>query len=312
MVNPVPHSHDTAPAGSTQGRVGLVWVAGLLVAAGAGIATAHGLYEVAVAAGVPRVLAWLYPLITDGLALIAYVTTTRLGEHGRRYAWSVVVVAAGLSGLTQAGYLTGGVATAPPVLRFAIGAWPALAAAIVAHLLYLLGARHATGPATATAPTVTALGAASPTGAEVTPVAIPQPGLASAAGGVLPPGAGVQGDRSQSEPHTPTSPSPRGPVVRKLYSGLNTVPGVEQAVVHPPETHGGRTGRGSSAPAAARAVAVAREHEARHGRLPTVTELATLARVARGTAASALKDLRGHQSPRAETGKTRQRRQEPH
>ena len=35
-------------------------------------ATAHGLYETAVAARVPAGIAWLYPLITDGLALVAY------------------------------------------------------------------------------------------------------------------------------------------------------------------------------------------------------------------------------------------------
>ena len=46
------------------------------------------------------------------------------------------------------------------------------------------------------------------------------------------------------------------------------------------------------APAADRALTLAREHAARHGHLPTVTELVTLARVARGTAAAALKTLR--------------------
>jgi hypothetical protein len=90
----------------------------LVVALGAGVATAHGLYEVALAAGTPKVLAWLYPLITDGLALVAYATTARLSSHGRSYAWTVVVIAAGLSGLTQASYLAGGVASAPPGLRF--------------------------------------------------------------------------------------------------------------------------------------------------------------------------------------------------
>ena len=44
---------------------------GLLVAAGAIAATAHGLYEVAIAAQVPPAIAWLYPVITDGLALVA-------------------------------------------------------------------------------------------------------------------------------------------------------------------------------------------------------------------------------------------------
>src|ERR687893_1605281 len=80
----------------------MVWTAGLVVALGAGVATAHGLYEVALAAGTPRALAWLYPLITDGLALVAYASTARLADSGRRYAWTVVVIAAGLSGLTQA------------------------------------------------------------------------------------------------------------------------------------------------------------------------------------------------------------------
>jgi hypothetical protein len=127
-------------------RRGAVWVAGLVVALGAGVATAHGLYGVATAARVPAGIAWLYPLITDGLALVAYATTARLSDAGRRYAWTVVVLAAGLSGLAQAAYLAGGIhptadeqvtglATA---LRFGVGAWPALAAAIVAHLLHLL------------------------------------------------------------------------------------------------------------------------------------------------------------------------------
>ncbi|MDQ6874946.1 MAG: DUF2637 domain-containing protein [Actinomycetota bacterium] len=118
----------------------LIWTAGLVVAVGAAIATAHGLYEVAIAAMVPPPIAWLYPLITDGLALVAYASTTRLATRGRGYAWLVVVLAAGLSGLAQASYLAIGVHTAPTELRFGVGAWPAIAAAITAHLLYLLAA----------------------------------------------------------------------------------------------------------------------------------------------------------------------------
>jgi hypothetical protein len=132
-----------------------IWLPGLLVAVGAAVATAHGLYEVAAAAGVPSVIAWLYPLITDGLALVAYAATARLDGSARRYAWTVVVLAAGLSGLAQATYLAGGVGTvAPAPLRFGVGAWPAVAAAVVAHLLYLLVAepgvqRPAVQPVTA-------------------------------------------------------------------------------------------------------------------------------------------------------------------
>jgi hypothetical protein len=63
----------------------MLWLAGLAVALGAAVATAHGLYEVALAARVPQPIAWLYPLITDGLALVAYATTTQLQTTaGRR------------------------------------------------------------------------------------------------------------------------------------------------------------------------------------------------------------------------------------
>ena len=94
--------HERDPARRT------VWAAGLVVAAGAGVATAHGLYQVAAAARVPAPIAWLYPLITDGLALVAYAATARLHDGGRRYAAGIVVLAAGLSGLAQAVYLAGG------------------------------------------------------------------------------------------------------------------------------------------------------------------------------------------------------------
>lgn len=128
-----------------------IWLPGLAVAVGAAVATAHGLYEVAVAARVPAGIAWLYPLITDGLALVAYIATARLDGSARRYAWTVVVLAAGLSGLAQASFLAGGVERTDPALRFGIGAWPAVAAAVVAHLLYLLAAEPVQ-PATAVRP----------------------------------------------------------------------------------------------------------------------------------------------------------------
>ena len=93
---------------STRSTPATTWAAGLTVAAGAGVATAHGLYQVAAAARVPAPIAWLYPLITDGLALVAYAATARLHDGGRRYAAGIVVLAAGLSGLAQAVYLAGG------------------------------------------------------------------------------------------------------------------------------------------------------------------------------------------------------------
>ena len=99
-----------------------VWWAGLVVAAAAAAATAHGLYAVAAASAVPWPVAVLYPVMTDGLALVAYSATNRLTDGSRRYAWAVVVVAAGLSGVAQAVYLAGGgVDAAPSGVRFGIG-----------------------------------------------------------------------------------------------------------------------------------------------------------------------------------------------
>jgi hypothetical protein len=131
---------SSAAAGSWRrsGRDG-VWWGGLVVASAAAAATAHGLYAVAAASGVPAPVAVLYPVMTDGLALVAYSATNRLTERPRRYAWTVVITAAGLSGAAQAVYLAGGgVNAAPSGVRFGVGAAPALAAAAVAHLLHLL------------------------------------------------------------------------------------------------------------------------------------------------------------------------------
>jgi hypothetical protein len=254
-------------------RRGLAWPAGLTVALGAGVATAHGLFEVTVAARVPAPIACLYPLITDGLALVAYAATSRLRAGGRRYAWSVVVLAAGLSGLAQAAYLSGDVG-ASTALRFGVGAWPAIAAAIVAHLLHLL-----TQSADATEP-------------ESAPGAAVDPPTTSPA---VQPG--------------PVQPQPRQPVsvhsvrVQPEPGGLDAVqpPPVgwtDPAAVQPwPVTvqpAGQSAADNGPRPAAAgdRAREVAWQYQQTRGRLPTTSELAAAAEVARGTAGNVLKALR--------------------
>lgn len=129
-----------------------LWLPALFVAIGAVAATAHGLYEVALAARVPWGVALLYPLITDGLALVAYAATHRLRGWAAGYAWAVTVLAAALSGLAQAAYLASDPLVAGPELRFGVGAWPAIAAAIVAHLLYLLATPARPAPTVAPQP----------------------------------------------------------------------------------------------------------------------------------------------------------------
>jgi uncharacterized protein DUF2637 len=283
-----PTTHDHASRGVWARWT--VWAAGLVVALGAGVATAHGLYEVALAAGTPRVLAWLYPLITDGLALVAYATTARLTNHGRSYAWTVVVIAAGLSGLTQASYLAGGVASAPPALRFAIGAWPAIAAAIVAHLLYLLGTHHQPTHHPKGVPEAVAPVAATPDHptSQALPVAAaaPSPALSSP--------SPANGHAVLTMADNPTPPAVQADASHP--ASLYSTPAAEQSAEHtkaPTSVTGVRTPAPVvRAPARVRAQTAATGHAARHGQLPTVSELMALAQVARGTAAAALKDLR--------------------
>jgi hypothetical protein len=265
------NQHANPPPAAHAGRRA-VWAAGLVVATGAGIATAHGLYQVATSARVPTPIAWLYPLITDGLALVAYAATSRLAHGGRRYAAAIVVLAAGLSGLAQATYLTGGLssagnaATVPAVLRFGVGAWPAIAAALTAHLLHLIGS----APAMEDAPL------------------------------------------TRTRQQQPTEPAYNASSVRSYIPAYNpaavrpsrSTPGLDEPAVQPARstaadsedtarTDAERSGSaGGASPAKDRARAAARSHYARHGNLPTASELMELAQVARGTAGTVLKDLR--------------------
>lgn len=273
-----PAADTTAGTAAARARPGrwVIWAPGLAVAIGAAVATAHGLYEVAVAARVPAGIAWLYPLITDGLALVAYAATARLRDGAARYAWAVVVLAAGLSGLAQAAFLAGdpagpGPVATPAVLRFGVGAWPAIAAAIVAHLLYLLATDQPDGTAAGTA----VQGPAPERSAEGRSTGGVQVPLFSA-----PDGERVPESQTPAGVHRPVPVEPRS---------------ARPALAARPDSDG--EGRAGAAPARERARAAAQRHQAARHALPTVSELEALAEVSRGTAAAALKDLRDQPTP---------------
>jgi hypothetical protein len=277
MAEPTPNHR----AVRTPRRVVLIWLPGLAVACGAAVATAHGLYEVALAARVPAGIAWLYPLITDGLALVAYAATARLTGSAAGYAWAVVATSAGLSGLAQAAWLSTDGLAATPILRFGVGAWPAVAAAVVAHLLHLLiDISHEPSRAQTTLNTATAATRHSPPEPVSSPVSIP---LSSPLSG--PPSGSLSNELSERDsdalPGRPTRVVSR-PASSRLSSG-------SAAAVR-------RTSRGLSpgppGPIRARALAVARTYLREHGSLPTVRTLMAAAEVSRGTAAVALHDLR--------------------
>jgi hypothetical protein len=240
-----------------------LWLPGLTVTLGAAVATAHGLYQVALAAAVPAGIAWLYPLITDGLALVAYSATGRLTGSAVRYAWAVVVTAAGLSGLAQAVYLASGATLdATPTLRFGIGAWPAVAAAVAAHLLYLL----------------TALDPAEPS-SQLKPIEVAEQPSATA-----------------PQPHVQQQPSNRPAVQPTLAEVLDAFarPNPEAASRPTPASTGPEVLSTGSVVTTARerARATAMRHVERHGALPSVSVLAAAAEVSRGTAATVLNPLR--------------------
>ena len=284
----------------SDGRVvrAVIWLPGLAVAVGAAVATAHGLFEVAVAARVPAAIAWLYPLITDGLALVAYAATAQLHGAAARYAWSVVVLAAGLSGLAQASYLAGGATLdASPSLRFGVGAWPAVAAAVVAHLLYLLAADRPRPPL---APAAVAPAAVTPDAAPVAPAVgsdtrppRPEPTEAGVQTGVQPPVA-------LPEPVQPALYTALAAELTARSASVDGRPDDSASNASTEDLSDRVEHRPDSADAAAprdRARAAAVRHAARHGALPTVSELEALAQVSRGTAGAALKALRVHPTP---------------
>jgi hypothetical protein len=255
------------PAAPSRAAQVALWLPGLFVAAGAIAATAHGLYEVAIAAQVPPAIAWLYPVITDGLALVAYAAAARLQGSARRYSWAVVTVAAGLSGLAQAAYLAGDAAVAAPAtLRFGVGAWPAIAAAIVAHLLHLL----ATAPEVRTVDAPKANLPSSPPGPSGRPPDVPSDATSFT---VLPENeaGGSQGSPQRSFARSaPPAPEPNGPKPIELRPRV----------------------RSTDAPASDRAQAAADRYARRHGSLPTVSQLQDQAEVSRGTAGEVLKTMR--------------------
>jgi hypothetical protein len=300
------------------GRV-TVWAAGFVVAAGAGAATAHGLFQVARAATVPAGIAWLYPLITDGLALVAYVATTRLPGHGRVYARAVVVLAAAVSGIAQASYLAEGVATAAPELRFVIGAWPAIAAALVAHLLFLIGATHRpeTESATQTVTvTDTAIDDSIPDETRNQQILLStnhehihgmdgphnsrdvqvdsrgaRPGVQVdlSGGGRYESESGVPRRLVQGVPGVPLD---HGWGVPGVPSGTRGDVRVDHESGLPPFQVERWNGLRPALAPGDRAVALAELHRRRSGVLPSVRELAALAEVGQGTAARVLQELR--------------------
>lgn len=124
---------------SAAGLGAACWAVGVLL-------TYTGAHSFAVAAGYGDTRAWLFPLTLDVTALVAYLALLMLPKGDRWYPLVVVVVCAGASAAAQ-GYHQAGMAPGTPDLvlawpvRFAAGAWPAAAALLAGHLVWMIVVR---------------------------------------------------------------------------------------------------------------------------------------------------------------------------
>ncbi|WP_052067994.1 DUF2637 domain-containing protein [Rhodococcoides fascians] len=97
------------------------------------------LQDLALRSNVPPSQAWVWPLIVDGLVLVATVAVVALKEH-RWYAWSLLAAGAALSlaGNTLHATYTGEL---PVAVRILVAAVPPLCLLAVTHLTVLLTRR---------------------------------------------------------------------------------------------------------------------------------------------------------------------------
>lgn len=112
-----------------------------LIALGAFWLSFTALRDLAERSGVPTGQAWVWPLIVDGLVLVATVAVVALDEH-RWYAWALLGIGASLSlaGNSLHATYTGEL---PVAVRILVAAVPPLSLLAVTHLTYLLARRHA-------------------------------------------------------------------------------------------------------------------------------------------------------------------------
>ncbi|WP_206489280.1 DUF2637 domain-containing protein [Rhodococcus sp. KRD162] len=112
-----------------------------LIALGAFWLSFTALRDLAVRSGVPAGQAWVWPLIVDGLVLVATVAVVAL-DHHRWYAWTLLGLGASLSlvGNSLHATYTGEL---PVAVRILVAAVPPLSLLAVTHLTYLLTRRDA-------------------------------------------------------------------------------------------------------------------------------------------------------------------------
>lgn len=146
-----------APSTSRTGGADVAsWVAAtaiggtVLIALGAFWLSFTALTDLAARAGIPSGQAWVWPLIVDGVIVVATISVVALAPHGRRatwYPWTLLVLGAVVSvagNATHAGVAAPG--EVPPLLAAGIAAVPPLVLLAVTHLTVELTSRTTRRP----------------------------------------------------------------------------------------------------------------------------------------------------------------------
>jgi hypothetical protein len=142
------------------------WVAGtavtgtVLIALGAFWLSFTALADLARRSGIGRNQAWAWPLIVDGIIIVATISVVALHQHGpraTRYPWSLLIAGATVSVAANAvDAIVSADAVVPPVLAASVSAVPPLVLLAITHLTVELTRRTRPAPVAGPADRATA------------------------------------------------------------------------------------------------------------------------------------------------------------
>ena len=114
----------------------------ILLAAAAFALSYSALRDLAVGAGINPDLAWMWPLIVDGLIVVATLATYALEDRGARllwYPWGTFILFAALSIAGNAMHsMSNPDITVAPIVAAGVSAVPAVALLIGSHLVFII------------------------------------------------------------------------------------------------------------------------------------------------------------------------------